>query len=225
MPEQPSVPPRRIGLIVLALVVLAVGVGLVVKSWLDSLSPGGSTADNAAPTPASSLLVVTEPPTPTVEPTPAPVVVYISGAVVQPNVYELPHDARVMDVVAAAGGLADDAASERINLAAHIHDAQHIHVPRQSETALPASADSSIPGDAGAATPAGAAATGPLDINTASAAELQTLPGIGEAIAQRIVDYRAQSGPFATVDDLQNVSGIGPALLEQLRPLVRTDGG
>jgi competence protein ComEA len=145
------------------------------------------------------------------------VVVYISGAVSNPNVYELEHDARVIDVVHAAGGLTEDADRDRVNLAAHIQDAQHIHIPRIGETPV-ASADPAAP-----PSPPDATADGPVNINTATAAELETLPGIGPAMAQRILDYRDASGPFATVDDLQNVSGIGPAMLEELRPLVRID--
>lgn len=140
------------------------------------------------------------------------VVVYISGAVRRPDVYRLPAAARVKDVVLAAGGLADDADADTINLAEHLTDAQHIYVPRQGE----------MPPAAPAAGNGATAADQPslLNINTASAAELEGLPGIGEGFAQRIVEYRAANGPFGSLEDLRNVKGIGPSILDQIIPLV-----
>jgi competence protein ComEA len=219
MSQREGLQQGRIGLIVL-IVMLVVGVGLLLMSLIDmqtdqaALSEETGLLNNSSP---GSLLATPVPPTPTVVPTPAPVVVYISGAVNNPDVYALEHDARVIDVVRAAGGLTTDAARDQINLAAHIQDAQHIHIPRVGETPVVPS-EPSVP----QAQP-DAAANGPVDINTATAAELETLPGIGPAMAQRILEYRDANGPFATVDDLQNVSGIGPAMLEELRPLVRVD--
>lgn len=140
------------------------------------------------------------------------VIVYISGAVLHPDVYQLPPDARVKDVVLAAGGLAEDAAAEQINLAERIADAQHIHIPSQNEAAA-----------APAAEPAGASAAiedALLNINTASAADIEDLPGIGPAFAQRIVEYRTANGPFQSVEDLQKVKGIGPALFADIAPLI-----
>lgn len=138
------------------------------------------------------------------------VVVYVSGAVQAPDVYVLPADARVKDVVLAAGGLTPEAAAAAINLAAPLADAQHIHVPSSTEAA---------------AAPTGAAAAGVagdtrIDLNRASAADLEALPGIGAAIAARIVAYRDENGAFAAVADLQNVSGIGPNLFDQIKDLV-----
>lgn len=152
---------------------------------------------------AEAPLPAPEPVAPTAVPR---VLVYISGAVAHPDVYALPADARVKDLVLAAGGLAADADAVSLNLAAGLSDAQHVHVPAQGEAA------------GGAAAPAaGAATAGLVDLNRASAAELAELPGIGDAIAERIIDYRDSNGPFATVEDLQNVKGIGPALYEQIQ--------
>jgi len=140
------------------------------------------------------------------------VIVYISGAVLHPDVYQLPPDARVKDVVLAAGGLTEDAAAEQINLAERIADTQHIHIPSQNEAAA-----------APAAEPAGASTASEdalLNINTASAADIEDLPGIGPAFAQRIVEYRTANGPFQSVEDLQKVKGIGPALFEDIAPLI-----
>jgi len=211
---------RKIGWIVLSSVVLAVGMVLVARSYLFSQAEA-PTAERAIQPDTGLLLsdATSVPPTPTPPPspmpTPAPVVVYISGAVVAPDVYELPPDARVKDVIIAAGGLTAEADSERINLAAHIHDAQHIHVPRQNETLPPD--DERVP--QGEPPDAAGAASGNdmINLNTASVSELAALRGIGEVTAQRIVDYRTVNGPFATIDELQNVRGIGPTMLADLQ--------
>jgi competence protein ComEA len=138
--------------------------------------------------------------------------VYISGAVQQPDVYQVPAVARVKDVVLAAGGLTEDAAIDEINLAERVADAQHIHIRRQGES-------SSSPPSASEDT-AGEGQGGPLNLNTASAADLDDLPGIGQSIAERIIEYRTTNGPFQAIEDLQNVKGIGPALFAKLAPLV-----
>lgn len=157
---------------------------------------------------------IARPPEPTTTVSARSVAVYITGAVARPEVYTLPHDARVKDVVLAAGGLTDDADSERINLAAHIEDAQHIHILRIGETAAPVASS-------GAGVDASVSSTSNLvNLNTASAAELEDLDGIGQKLAERIITYRETEGPFESVDDLGNVTGIGPKLLNDLRPLV-----
>jgi competence protein ComEA len=139
------------------------------------------------------------------------VIVYISGAVGAPDVYELPADARIKDLILAAGGLTADADPERVNLAERLKDSEHIHVPRQGEA--PAA-------DAVVADTAGAAQSGPLDLNTASASDLDGLPGIGQSFADRIIEYRTTNGPFTSVEDLQKVKGIGAALFAKIAPLV-----
>jgi competence protein ComEA len=138
----------------------------------------------------------------------ADVVVYISGAVTKPGVYKVATTARVADVVVLAGGLRSDADYAAVNLAAHISDAAHIHV--QSMGAATTSA------------PAQSVAT-TLAINSASAEELAALPGIGPALAARIVEYRTANGMFASMDDLAAVPGIGPAMQTKLTPLLRFD--
>jgi competence protein ComEA len=211
---------RKIGWIVLGSIVMAVGLLLVARSSL--FSPAETPSTERAAQPGADLLLApatsmpaSPTPLPSASPTPAPVVVYISGAVALPDVYELPPDARVKDVVLAAGGLTAEADSERINLAAHIHDAQHIHVPRRGETLPPD--DERVPQGA----PTTATSDGLLNINTASVSELAALPGIGDITAQQIIDYRTINGPFTTVDELQNVRGIGPVMLAELRERLR----
>ncbi|MFZ4720383.1 MAG: helix-hairpin-helix domain-containing protein [Ilumatobacteraceae bacterium] len=138
------------------------------------------------------------------------VVVHIAGAVVSSGVYRLPPGSRVIDAITTAGGLAPDAEPDAVNLAAVVADAQRIYVPRHGEP---------VPVEPGT----GAASTlppGPVDLNRATADELDSLPGVGPATAAAIVAYREQHGPFSAVDDLAQVRGIGPAKLEALRGLV-----
>jgi competence protein ComEA len=145
------------------------------------------------------------------------VVVHVAGAVVAPGVQRLPGGARVDDAVDAAGGATPDADLGRINLAAVLIDGQQVYVLRVGEA--PPSAPTASAGSATANT-AGTEGQGALvDINTASATQLEELPGVGPITAQAIISHREQSGPFASVDDLLDVRGIGEAKLEALRDL------
>ena len=131
------------------------------------------------------------------------VVVHVGGAVAAPGVRELPPGARVQDAVDAAGGFSDDAACDALNLARVLVDGEQVVVPSLEEAEAAATASVQA-GDAGTA-----AAAGKVNINTASAAELDALPGIGPSTAGKIVADREANGPFATVEDLKRVSGIG----------------
>lgn len=211
------------GLLLVGIVVLLVALFFFLRGLLNNLSNQESEAQDNVDTLDNELLQFSEPealPTPTVAPTPAPVVVYITGEIANPNVYQMPADARVVDVVQAAGGFLPEADSEQVNLAAHIQDEQHIHIPRVGEAVVPDTA----PDDEAGNSDATAGSSQPININTATLAELDLLPNIGEAMAQRIIDYRTTNGPFATPEDLQNVRGIGPALFEDLRPLIDVTG-
>lgn len=187
-----------------ALVMFVLGVGFISAGPLLRTQP----ALLPTPTPISAALATLDAapidaePVPTA--TPATVVVYISGAVAYPDVYRLPRDARVKDAVVAAGGLRSEADTANVNLAAHLTDEQHIHVPTQGDVAATTSAT----------------AGGLIDINAADVAQFDTLPGIGPSLAERIISYRDEHGPFATIEALGDVSGIGPALLEKIRSLV-----
>jgi competence protein ComEA len=145
---------------------------------------------------------------------PSAVVVHVAGAVAAPGVYELPAGARVVDGVAAAGGALVEADVGALNLAAVVADGQRVYVPRIGEPRPPELGPAPAPGSSVAA--------GPVDLNAASAAELDGLPGVGPATAQAIVDHREANGPFASVDDLEAVRGIGPAKLEAIRAHVTT---
>jgi competence protein ComEA len=144
-------------------------------------------------------------------PAPPPrLVVDVVGAVRRPGLYRLAHGARAADAVARAGGATGKAALEGVNLAAPLADGEQIVVPtRVSGTAAAESAAAS-----------GGATAAPVSLSTATAEQLDALPGIGPVTAQKIVDFRTQHGAFHSVDELDAVSGIGPAKLDQLRGLV-----
>ena len=137
------------------------------------------------------------------------VLVDVAGWVRRPGVYEFTEGARVIDAIDAAGGARSGALLEALNLAAPLTDGTQILVPREGQV-----------GVAPAPVTGGAVAGGLVNVNSAIATELEELPGIGEVIAQRIIDYRTENGPFATVDELLDVSGIGDAILESIRELV-----
>jgi competence protein ComEA len=136
-------------------------------------------------------------------------VVHVVGAVRRPGLYRLPAGARVADAVERAGGAGVQADVALVNLAAPLADGQQVVVPARAEAGTT---------DGGGS--AGSAASGPLHLNTATAADLDELPGVGPVTAQKIVEYREQHGAFSSVDDLDAIPGIGPARLEQLRGLV-----
>jgi competence protein ComEA len=149
---------------------------------------------------------------------PTEVVVHVAGAVVSPGVRRLPPGSRVTDALDAAGGALPGADLPRINLAAPLVDGQQVYVPKPGEE-VPVAAGAGLPsgtGDAGGGPVPGV----PVDLNTATAEQLDTLPGVGPATAAAIIAHREQHGPFTSVDQLLDVRGIGEAKLEQLRDLV-----
>ena len=142
---------------------------------------------------------------------PAPLRVHVGGAVAAPGVYDLAEGARVLDAVEAAGGFAEGAARDALNLARAVSDGEQVVVPSEADIAAQ---DVASAGAGGAAAGAGASAAaggagGKVNINTASAAQLDTLPGVGASTAETIVADREANGPFKTVEDLKRVSGIG----------------
>lgn len=161
------------------------------------------------PDPGPALMTITLQPRPTLDPatpTPALINVYVSGAVYKPDVYPLPLGSLVKDAVAKAGGATVDADLDHVNLALKLSDQMQVYVPRKGEAvATPNSRSGS------------AAITAPININTATLEELDRLPGIGPSIAQAIIDYRTANGPFKTIEDINNVKGIGDALFAKIK--------
>ncbi|MEJ7844038.1 MAG: ComEA family DNA-binding protein [Acidimicrobiales bacterium] len=172
-------------------------------------APPGARAPAGAPTSAPTTLVE------------APLVVHAAGAVVVGGLHDLTPGARVADLLAAAGGPSPDADLDRLNLAAPLADGQRVWFPRVGEVTPPpvAAPDGGAPPAAGAAGPGEAGA--PVNVNTATADELDALPGVGPSTAAAIIEHRERVGPFVVVEDLLQVSGIGDAKLAQMRDLVQ----
>jgi competence protein ComEA len=127
-----------------------------------------------------------------------------------PDVYSLPPNAIVRDAIQAASGPTVEADISHINLAQPLQDGAHIYVPLVGETVVQLSQPEQSSDDVPAAGPI-------ININTASQAELETLPGIGPAIAGRIIEYRESQGPFGSIEDITSVSGIGPATFDKIK--------
>jgi competence protein ComEA len=210
-----AVDPARLAVAVGVVVLLAVG-----GWWL--LRPARAPVEDALPRAAPGAAA--EPPAASVGSLPSPpsvvaadVVVQVAGAVDQPGVYHLADGSRVTDLITAAGGPAADADLQAMALASRLTDGQRVQVPHQGEV---------LPSTATGAGPAGATGSGvtpaaPVDLNTASEADLDALPGVGPTTARAIVAFREAHGPFHQVDDLTDVQGIGPARLDALRELVK----
>ena len=186
---------RRLGVgavvvIVIASLAITVGIGIV----RGALAPVDDVVIDATPTAAATGT--------------AGLYVPVSGAVRAPGLYLLPAEGRVVDAIAAAGGFADDAARDGVNLARTLDDGEQLVVPRVGEAPPAGTSSGSAPSD------------GRVDLNTADAAQLETLPRIGPALAERIIAWRDDNGPFTSVEDLLAVPGIGDKMLESLRNLV-----
>jgi competence protein ComEA len=187
-------------------------VALGAAAWLWWGPSGASVAVTSQQTPAAaatSTVSASASATPAVM---ATVTVHVVGEVRHPGVYRLPGGSRATDAVSAAGGLLGDADQAAVNLARVVADGEQIAVPKEGQAAA---------GTAGATTGAASGtAGGKIDLNTATAEQLDTLPGVGPATAQKIVADRTANGPFRSVEDLLRVPGIGPAKLEALKDLV-----
>lgn len=150
--------------------------------------------------------------------------VHVLGAVARPGLFELGEGARVIDAVSAAGGLTEDADPAGTNLARRLTDGEQLYLPRVGEVAPgvpPGGPAGAAAADAGTGSGVGGGVVGALvNLNSATVADLDTLPRIGPAMAQRILDYRDASGPFASTDELRNITGIGDKTFEALKDLV-----
>lgn len=143
------------------------------------------------------------------------IVVHVGGSVRNPGVYELPESSRVNDAVVAAGGLADDAQTDSVNLARNLTDGEQVLIPSEAE--VEAAGQQTTPSQAPATAQPG---LGKVNINTATAEALDALPGIGASTAAKIVADREANGPFKTTDDLKRVTGIGDKKYAQLADLI-----
>lgn len=191
------------------------GLALVWAAW--RWWPSGDVTQYSSTEQGAEASAETAASVPATQSAPAMLVVHVVGAVRHPGVFELPAGSRVRDAVEAAGGLLGAAAPASVNLARLVQDGEQIAVPTQDEAAAGASPGAAAVAGAGASSgPAG----GKVNLNTADASALDALPGVGPATAARIIADREANGPFASVDDLARVSGIGAKKLEGLRDLV-----
>lgn len=157
--------------------------------------------------------------TPLPSPTAAPIRIHVSGEVAHPDVYELPVRAIVRDAITAAGGLTGEADIDRVNLALQLSDGMRIHVPAVDEEVQPPLVSGDSPaGDA--PSPGDVPSPGIINLNLATLDELESLPGIGPALGERIIEYRQANGPFVTSEELMDVSGIGPGKYELIKNLI-----
>lgn len=192
--------------------------------------------DSAAAPEETPIAVPSDSPAARIEsPAPADVAVYVCGAVRKAGVYRIAAGSRIVDAVKAAGGLSSDADPEAINLAEPVVDGMKVDVLKKgahsneffgeanssSGSGGPVHRGSSRHRSGGRGSAHKLAPGQTLNINTATEAELVQLPGVGPGLARRIVEYRQANGPFATIDDLQNVSGIGPSKFAKLEEYVR----
>ncbi|MEV7932439.1 ComEA family DNA-binding protein [Curtobacterium sp. NPDC089185] len=221
--------------VVVALVVVAVGT-LRGRSSGEVTVTGGSQPAPTVPSPSGGGPVPSGPAAVgSVAPSASAAVaaVYVLGAVRHAGVVEVPVGTRVDAVLERAGGAAADADLARLNLARAVVDGERLYVPRVGETSVPEALGPDVAGGSGVVGSGagsgvgggvGSAAGGPdavVDLNTADQATLETLPGIGPALAGRIIAWREEHGGFSSVDDLLDVSGIGQARLDDLRDRVR----
>lgn len=177
---------------------------------------GSAPAEHPVSKPPAATATATEPKPGNASGSGRTVVVDVAGAVRTPGVYELDARARVHEAIQAAGGLARTADVTTLNRASELVDGQQVLVPVRVQPGAAASASPAAGG--GAATPGSA----PISINGADAAALEQLPGVGPVTAANIVAERDSGGPFTSVDDLERVSGIGPATIEALRDAATT---
>lgn len=172
----------------------------------------------AVATPVESVGVTVDPGAVATGPLTDALYVHVLGAVAQPGLYRVAGGARVVDAVAAAGGFTAEADRGAVNLARPIGDGEQLYVPVVGE--IPAAGAGGDGGAAGGPAPGAPAGDGRINLNTADEAALDTLPRIGPALAQRILQWREDNGRFTSVDDLLAVPGIGEKMLESIRDLV-----
>lgn len=239
LPPRPA-PPKRMGdsvqawlawfglarLIVSALCVLVVaaGVAWLVRTPAEATESGLPFVTGSVPPDASTVPTLPTPPTDphptTTVPANEPVLVHVAGAVRSSGVYQLEPWERVHAAIEAAGGPSASADLDGLNLAAGVSDGQRIYVPEAGEVDPATVPSGGTPGVIAESEQDDVLADGPIDVNNASAAQLEALPGVGPATAQAIIEDRERHGPFASVADLERVPGIGPAKLARIADAV-----
>jgi len=213
-PSQPIVLPTRLAVQIFALGMLTATVLIGLLIFLLRKPDPAPIVLHPPPTPAPTA-------TPQPTPTPSPLTVFVNGGVARPGVYQLGWDARVGDALAAAGGLLADVDAAQVNQAERLFDGAQVHVPIAGAEAAPVGDVGPPPGLSGTvalAAPGSDGGGGLVNLNTASADGLMSLPGIGPSKAAAIIANR----PYDSVDDLDRVPGFGAKTIDQLRGLVTT---
>ena len=212
-----------------SLVVITCGIVLWQGVFSGSDAPAPAIPNDNTWQPSSPSLPTPMLPAETGEVTPAPsqqtppaesdeIVVHVAGAVKKPGVVRIPRGSRVDDAVKAAGGFSSRADPDSVNLAQPLEDGVQVYVPRRGETVQVEARVGVV--RQGATSEHKEPQPGKINVNTASAEQLESLPGVGPATARAIIEYRRQNGGFHSVDELLEVRGIGPKKLEQIRPYV-----
>jgi competence protein ComEA len=224
--------PAHIKKLLMAVILVTLVIALLIKNFggTDAVDAAGTVSQDGAPMEQTSLVaggsgeVGTSGQATDGEIAPAgssDIYVDVSGAVTKPCVVCLPAGSRVFDAIEAAGGLAEIADTRTINQAAVLNDGEKVYVPTEDEVeagTVPVNNTGEAAADTGAGTTgggSGAVSNGKLNINKATAEELQQLSGIGPALSQRIIDYRESHGAFGKIEDIKNVSGIGEKTFEK----------
>jgi len=212
----------RFGVVVLVVVALGAGV-----AWYRIGIGGASAGEAGAPpgavsTTASSTTLDDPTPSTTVKGIPTTIAVHVAGAVTHPGVVELHAGARVIDAVEAVGGALADGDLDRLNLAAKVTDGERVYVAKvgQADPGVVGGDGSGTSGTGSTVDGSGSTPGGKVNLNTATQAQLEELPGIGPTYAEAIVAERQRRGGFASVNDLRSVRGIGDKRFAQLAPLV-----
>ena len=207
---------ERFRFIILGAVLIAVGGGVIAVLTY-----------RAAPV---AITIVPPPPTdmPTPTATPAPLKVYVTGAVVNPGaVYELPLGSRILDAIQAAGGTQPDADTSQLNMAQVLTDGEQVNVlaikPTGIATATKPGATATLAKPTAIPTLGPASASDPVHINSGDLTEVERLPRVGPVLGQAIIDYRTKHGPFKTMANLDRVPGVGPATLKAWDGLISFD--
>ena len=146
--------------------------------------------------------------------------VHVDGCVVKPGIVEIEEGARISDAIEKAGGLTDEANISKINLAYILEDGIKIHIPSHTETEEEKNMEENYLTGENESQTTSKKTSGKININTASQAELQTLPGIGDSTAQKIINYRGENGKFSSIEDIKNVKGIGQSKYETIKDLI-----
>ncbi len=223
-----QIPRRNLVIVAFVILAMAVGIGYLVSKLSDKNvnSPGSIASLSNSKTTQNPYSVAAFNVSPANLSADHIIKVYVTGEVQNPGVYEMKPGDRLTDAISLAGGFSSVADKTGLDLAQRVRDEMEINIPRLNPSSLPAAVGTAIPAVTpilislpATVTPA-AGSVSLVNINTASASELDKLPGIGATLSQRIVDYRTKNGPFKNLDDLKKVAGITKGVIDKIKDLI-----